>query len=165
MFPILNPPPSSLPIPSLWVVPVHQRQDPVSCIEPGLATRFIHDILHVSMPFSQIFPPSPSLSESIRLFYTSVSLLLSRNSFFKLFILYGGTTDLQCSDRFRWTAERPSHIYTCIHSPPKRPSHPGCHIEQSSLCYTVGPCWLSNLNRACPSQMKHGRYIISVNPH
>ena len=34
---------------------------PVSCIEPGLATRFIHDILHVSMPFSQIFPPSPSL--------------------------------------------------------------------------------------------------------
>ena len=23
---------------------------PVSCIEPGLATRFIHDILHVSMP-------------------------------------------------------------------------------------------------------------------
>ena len=41
---------------------------PVSCIEPGLATRFIHDMLHVSMPFSQIFPPSPSLSESIRLF-------------------------------------------------------------------------------------------------
>ena len=51
---------------------------PVSCIEPGLATLFIHDILHVSMPFSQIFPPSPSLTESIRLFYTSVSLLLSR---------------------------------------------------------------------------------------
>ena len=39
---------------------------PVSCIEPGLATRFMHDILHVSMPFSQIFPPSPSLTESIR---------------------------------------------------------------------------------------------------
>ena len=51
---------------------------PVSCIEPGLATRFLHDILHVSMPFSQIFPPSPSPTESIRLFYTSVSLLPSR---------------------------------------------------------------------------------------
>ena len=51
---------------------------PVLCIEPGLETHFIHDIIHVSMPFSQIFPPSPSLTESIRLFYTSVSLLLSR---------------------------------------------------------------------------------------
>ena len=33
---------------------------PVSCIEPGLATRFIHDILHVSMPFSLIFLFQPS---------------------------------------------------------------------------------------------------------
>ena len=51
---------------------------PVSCIEPGLASRFINDILHVSMPFSQMFPPSPSPIESKRLFYTSVPLLLSR---------------------------------------------------------------------------------------
>ena len=50
----------------------------VSCIQPGLATRFIYDIIHVSMPFSQIIPPSPSPTESKRLFYTSVSLLLSR---------------------------------------------------------------------------------------
>ena len=78
MFPILNPPPSSLPIPPLWVVPVHQPQASSIVIEPGLATHFIHDIIHVSMPFSQIFPPSPSPTESIRLLYTSVSLLLSR---------------------------------------------------------------------------------------
>ena len=45
---------------------------PVSCIEPGLATRFIHDIIHISVPFSQIIPPSPSPTESKRLFYTSV---------------------------------------------------------------------------------------------
>ena len=50
---------------------------PVSWIEPGLATRFIYDIIHVSMPFSQIIPRSPSPTESKRLFYTSVSLLLS----------------------------------------------------------------------------------------
>ena len=30
---------------------------PVSCIETGLATRFIYDIIHISMPFSQIIPP------------------------------------------------------------------------------------------------------------
>ena len=76
MFPILNPPPS----------PYHpsgssQRtspKHPVSCIKPGLATHFIYDSIHVSMPFSQIIPPSSSPTESKRLFYTSVSLLLSR---------------------------------------------------------------------------------------
>ena len=33
---------------------------PVSCIEPRLAICFLHDIIHVSMPFSHIIPPSPS---------------------------------------------------------------------------------------------------------
>ena len=53
-------------------------EHPVSCIEPGLAIRFICENLHVSMPFSYIIPPSPSPTESKRLFYASVSLLLSR---------------------------------------------------------------------------------------
>ena len=50
---------------------------PVSCIEPGMVIHFLYDIIHVAMPFSQVIPPSPSPIESKRLFYTSVSLLLS----------------------------------------------------------------------------------------
>ena len=77
MFPILNPlPPPSLSHPSgssQCTSPEH----PVSCIKPGLAIRFTYDNIHVSIPFSHIIPPSPSPTESKRLFYTSVSLLLS----------------------------------------------------------------------------------------
>ena len=78
VFPILNPPrqPPSPYHPfgsSQCTSPKH----PESCIEPGLAIRFTYDIIHVSMPFSQIIPLLPSPIETRRLFYTSVSLLLS----------------------------------------------------------------------------------------
>ena len=76
VFPILNPPPSSLPVPSLWSSQCTSLKHLV-CIEPGLAIRFMYGIIHVSMLFSQIIPPSPSPTESKRLFYTSLSLLLS----------------------------------------------------------------------------------------
>ena len=78
LFPILNPPPTSLPILSFRVIPVHQPQG--SWIEPGLAIHFLPDIIHVSITSPQIIPPSPSPSptDSKRLFYTSVPLLLSR---------------------------------------------------------------------------------------
>ena len=47
-FRILNPPPTSHPISSLWIIPVHQPQ--ASCIEHRLAIRFLRDSIHVSMP-------------------------------------------------------------------------------------------------------------------
>ena len=59
MFPILNPTPTALPIPSLWVIPVHQPQAPCTCIEPGLAICFIYDILHVSCHSPKSSHPLP----------------------------------------------------------------------------------------------------------
>ena len=78
VFPILNPSLSSPQYDPSGSSQCTSPKHPVSCIEPGLAIRFIYDIIHVSMPFSQIIQPSPSPTESKRLFYTSVSLLLSR---------------------------------------------------------------------------------------
>ena len=74
VFPILNPPPSSLPVPSLWVVPVHQPQ----------ASSIVHrtwtgDSFHIRYYtcFSAILPNHPTLSLSQRVqktvLYISVS--------------------------------------------------------------------------------------------
>ena len=76
MLSILIPFPTSLPLPSLWVFPVHSARALVSCIHPGLVICFTLDNIHVSMLFSQNIPPSPSPTESKSLFCTSVSLFL-----------------------------------------------------------------------------------------
>ena len=77
VFPIPIPPSTSLSTRSLWVFPVHQVQALVSCIQPGLVICFTLDNIHVSTLFSWNIPPSPSPTESKRLFYTSVSFFLS----------------------------------------------------------------------------------------
>ena len=80
--PIFNP----LPLPS----PYHPSgssqctspKHPVSCIKPGLAIHFLYDTIHVSMPFSQIIPPT-SLShrvlrpETIKLLEENIGKTLS----------------------------------------------------------------------------------------
>ena len=77
VFPILNPLPPPSPYHPSGSSQCNSPEHPVSCIEPGLAICFTYDNIHVSMPFSQIIPPSPFPTESKRLFYTFVSLLLS----------------------------------------------------------------------------------------
>ena len=78
VFPILNPPPSSLPIPSLWVIPLHQPQ----------ASSIVHrtwtgDLFHIwyYTYFNAILPNHPTLSLSHRVqktvLYISVSFAVS----------------------------------------------------------------------------------------
>ena len=75
VFPILKPPPTSLPIPSLWVIPVHQPQ--ASCILHWTWTGDLFLIWYYTC-FNAILPNhSPTSHRVQRLFYTSVSLLLS----------------------------------------------------------------------------------------
>ena len=76
VFPIPIPPPTSLSTRSPEVFPVHQVRALVSCIQPGLVICFTLDTIHVLMLFSWNIPPSPSPTESKRLFYKSVSLFL-----------------------------------------------------------------------------------------
>ena len=73
VFPILSPPPTLLPNPSLWCT---SSEHTVSCIVPGLVISYTYNI-HVPVLFSQIIPPSPSPSESKSLFCASVSVLWS----------------------------------------------------------------------------------------
>ena len=68
VFLIPIPPPTSLPIPSLWIFSVHQPWALVSCIQPGLVICFTLDKIHVSMLISHNIPPSPSPTESKSLY-------------------------------------------------------------------------------------------------
>ena len=81
VFPILNPPPSSLPVPSLWVVPVHQPQ----------ASSIVHrtwtsDSFHIwyYTCFNAILPNHPTLFLSHRvqktILYISVCFAVSYSS-------------------------------------------------------------------------------------
>ena len=73
VFPFLIPLHTSLPIPSLWVLPVHQAWALVSCLQPGLVICFTLDNIHVSMLFSWNIPPSPSPRVQKSVLYICVS--------------------------------------------------------------------------------------------
>ena len=73
MFQILNPPPTSLPIPSLWVIPVHQPQ--ASCILHRTWTGDLFLIWYYTC-FNAILPNHPTLSLSHRVQNCSIHLCL-----------------------------------------------------------------------------------------
>ena len=72
MFPILNPPPSFLPIPSLWVVPVHQPQAS-SIVHRTWTGNSFHTWYFTC--FNAILPNLPTLSPFLTHILVSYDLL------------------------------------------------------------------------------------------
>ena len=74
VFPILNPPPSSLPVPSLWVVPVHQPQ-----ASSSVHRTWTGDSFHIwyYTCFNVILPNHPTLSLSHRVHKTVLYICVS----------------------------------------------------------------------------------------
>ena len=87
MFPILNPPPTSVPIPSLWVIPVHQPQ--ASCIMHWTWTGDSFHIWYCTC-FNTILPNHPTIALSHRVqktvLYICVSFPVSYRLIFTIFL-------------------------------------------------------------------------------
>ena len=77
VFPILNPPPTFLPVPSLWVIPVYQSR--ASCIMHRTWTGDSFHIWYYTCfnAILPIIPPSPSRRVQKTVLYICVSFAVS----------------------------------------------------------------------------------------
>ena len=74
VFPILNPTPTSLPIPSLWVIPVHQPQASCTLHQTWTGDSFL---IWYYTCFNAILPNRPTLSLSHRVQKTVLYICVS----------------------------------------------------------------------------------------
>ena len=108
--PSWNPLPSPSPYHPSGSSQCTSPKHPASCIEPGLVTHFIHDSIHVSMPFSQIFPASPSHRVHKTVLYISVSFAISNFTFYLQLkpaqLLFNSSRNFQSKSYFSTTLSK-----------------------------------------------------------
>ena len=114
VFPILNPPPSSIPVPSLWVISVHQPE--ASSIMHWTGTGDLFHIWYYTC-FNVILPNHPTLSLSHRVqktvLYICVSFAVSCTPLFiaALFIVARTWKQPRCPSADEWIRKL-WYIYT-----------------------------------------------------
>ena len=94
------------------------------------------------------------------LYIHTLSLL---KSFFKTFYFVLESSRLTMLVSGEQWGDSAIHAYVSILPQTPLPSRLPHNIEQNSLCYTVGPCWLSILNIVvctCPSQILMQKILI-----
>ena len=111
----------------------------------------MYEVIHSTIPFFFFFYNLPTSRTKC--------LIKAFISFFLNFLFYIGVWPINNVVTVSGAQQRDSVIRMHVSILPQTPlpSRLPHNIEQSSLCYTVGPCWLSFLNIAVHSTIIHNR--------